>query len=80
MNDCEKMSVDQLMDVSTKYDSMYFHSGSKKAARFALGSSVELMDNIMTGKMQNGFAIIRPTGHHAMVNLNIQKNEKLLNY
>lgn len=67
MKDCEKMSKEQLMEVSEKYDSMYFSKGSSKAARFALGSSLDLMDSIMTGEVDNGFAIIRPPGHHAMV-------------
>ena len=33
---------------------------------WALGSSLEILDNILTNKVQNGFAIIRPPGHHAM--------------
>ena len=41
-----------------KFLSMYFHQKSNKAARFALGSSIELMDNIMNDKIQNGFAIM----------------------
>lgn len=66
MRDSENMSVEELKYLSTQYDSMFFHQNSNKAARFALGSSIELMDNIMTGKVENGFAIIRPPGHHAM--------------
>ncbi len=60
------MNTNELMDLSTKYDSMYFHKNSNQSARFALGSSIELMDSIMTGKVDNGFAIVRPPGHHAM--------------
>ncbi len=59
MKECENMSAEQLKDLSTKYDSMFFHQASNKAARYALGSSIELMDNIMSGKVENGFAIIR---------------------
>ncbi|CAF0704332.1 unnamed protein product [Brachionus calyciflorus] len=66
MNDSENMSHDELKHISTLYDSMYFHQNSNKAAKFALGSSIELLDNIMAGKVDNGFAIIRPPGHHAM--------------
>ena len=62
MKDCENMSLDELKDISTKYDSMYFHNNSNKAARFALGSSLELLDQIATNKVDNGFAIIRPPG------------------
>jgi acetoin utilization deacetylase AcuC-like enzyme len=66
MKDSETMNREELMDLSTKYDSMYFHKNSSQSARFALGSSIELMDKIMTGEVDNGFAIIRPPGHHAM--------------
>jgi len=66
MKETESMSKEELMSVSEKYDSMYFSNGTNEAARFALGSSIELMDSIMTGKVDNGFAIIRPPGHHAM--------------
>ena len=62
MKDCENMSTDELKDISTKYDSMYFHKNSNQAARFALGSSLELLDQIVTNKVDNGFAIIRPPG------------------
>lgn len=66
MRDCENMNFDELKHLSTQYDSMFFHQCSDKAARFALGSSIQLMDDIMSDKLDNGFAIIRPPGHHAM--------------
>lgn len=69
MKKCEKMTIDELKEISLKYDSMYFSNGSSEAARFALGSSIDLLDSIMTNKVDNGFAIIRPPGHHAMVYL-----------
>ena len=33
MNETEKMSLNQLKDISVRYDSMYFHNNSNKAAR-----------------------------------------------
>jgi histone deacetylase 6 len=33
---------------------------------WALGSAIEILDNILLNKIKNGFAIIRPPGHHAM--------------
>lgn len=66
MKESEKMTHDELKHLSTQYDSMFWHQKSNNAARYALGSSIDLMDNIMTGKVDNGFAIIRPPGHHAM--------------
>nr|QDF21421.1 histone deacetylase 6 [Brachionus koreanus] len=66
MREMPNMSYDELMHVSTQYDSMYFHQNCDKAARFALGSSIQLLENLMDDKIDNGFAIIRPPGHHAM--------------
>jgi histone deacetylase 6 len=68
MSECDTMSTEELKHLSTEYDSMYFHQKSNTAARFALGSSIDLMDSILSGKVDNGFAIIRPPGHHAMHN------------
>ena len=31
----------------------------------AAGSLLNLCDAIVTGRMKNGFALIRPPGHHA---------------
>lgn len=35
-------------------------------SKLAVGSTIELVDNILTHQVQNGMAIIRPPGHHAM--------------
>jgi hypothetical protein len=59
MQKCETMTDEELIKVSSEYDSMFFHKNSDKAARYALGCSLELLDNIMTNKVDNGFAIIR---------------------
>lgn len=32
----------------------------------AVGCAIELVDKILLGEVQNGMAIIRPPGHHAM--------------
>lgn len=31
-----------------------------------MGSTIELLDHILDGRCQNGMAVIRPPGHHAM--------------
>ncbi|KAL3080324.1 hypothetical protein niasHS_012429 [Heterodera schachtii] len=44
----------------------YFNDASTQtAAKMAVGSLVELCCQVMEGKLQNGFACIRPPGHHA---------------
>ena len=35
---------------------------------FALGSSLQLVENILEGKVDNGFAIIRPPGKINVLN------------
>ena len=66
MKESASMTTEELKDLSEKHDSTFFHQKSDKAARFALGSSIQLMDEIMKDNIHNGFAIIRPPGHHAM--------------
>ena len=34
----------------------------------AVGSVIELADKVAKGEVQNGFAVVRPPGHHALPN------------
>jgi histone deacetylase 4/5 len=44
----------------------YFNDASTQtAAKTAVGSLVELCCQVVEGKLRNGFACIRPPGHHA---------------
>jgi histone deacetylase 6 len=38
---------------------------TSQAALLAAGSLIELTERVVTGRLDNGFAIIRPPGHHA---------------
>uniref|UniRef100_A0A8C3KUA4 Histone deacetylase n=1 Tax=Chrysolophus pictus TaxID=9089 RepID=A0A8C3KUA4_CHRPC len=40
-----------------------FHSSG--AARLAVGCVIELVFKVATGELKNGFAVVRPPGHHA---------------
>jgi acetoin utilization deacetylase AcuC-like enzyme len=40
-------------------------SQSYQAAKLAVGGVLTLMDNIFDGTVRNGFALVRPPGHHA---------------
>ncbi|XP_056000033.1 histone deacetylase 6-like [Ostrea edulis] len=64
----ESMTKEEMETLSQKYDYLYFHQDILRNARLALGSTLSLLDEVLTGKVQNGFAIVRPPGHHAMYN------------
>lgn len=57
-----KMSCDELgIAVDTTYHPLY----SRTAAKLSAGGLIELSDAIVKGELKNGFALIRPPGHHA---------------
>eukprot|EP00755_Sulcionema_specki_P028054 Sspe_Gene.89053::Locus_60918_Transcript_1_1_Confidence_1.000_Length_688::g.89053::m.89053/K11407/HDAC6; histone deacetylase 6 len=45
-------------------EDMYSCLGTGQAARLAVGGLVDLCKEVVTGNLQNGFAAIRPPGHH----------------
>lgn len=57
---------ENLENLSSHYDAIYIHPESFKLSLLACGSTIELVDEIIAGNVQNGMAIIRPPGHHAM--------------
>ena len=58
--------VDNLELLSSKYDAIYVHPSTYKLSLLAVGSTINLVESICKGDIQNGMAIIRPPGHHAM--------------
>jgi len=46
----------------------YTNSFSFETAGIAVGSLIELTDAVITEKIKNGFALLRPPGHHALAN------------
>lgn len=59
-------SEDDLEEISSRYDAIYLHPSTFELSRLAVGATIELLDSICGGHVQNGMAIIRPPGHHAM--------------
>lgn len=57
---------DKLEDMSSHYDAIYIHPESFDLSLLSCGSTIELVDQILSENIQNGMAIIRPPGHHAM--------------
>ncbi|PWN33851.1 Arginase/deacetylase [Meira miltonrushii] len=48
-----------------KFYSLYVNQHSAKAARLSCGGVIELCDAVASRRIRNGFAIVRPPGHHA---------------
>lgn len=63
-NEC--MNLDNLETLSSKYDAIYIHPSTYKLSLLAVGSTINLVESVCKGEIQNGMAIIRPPGHHAM--------------
>lgn len=57
---------EKLEDLSSNYDAIFIHPTTFDLSLLAVGCTIDLVDNILSNKVQNGMAIIRPPGHHAM--------------
>lgn len=44
----------------------YFFQSTHELALIAAGSTIDLVDRVVSGEVQNGAALVRPPGHHAM--------------
>ncbi|XP_077402182.1 histone deacetylase 7 isoform X2 [Vanacampus margaritifer] len=51
--------------VGVDNDTIWNESHTSTAARMAAGSVVELAVRVAKGELKNGFAVVRPPGHHA---------------
>lgn len=58
-----QQEFDALAQKYALFDS-YFTRGTFKSACIAVGGILELMKGVLTGELTNGFAVIRPPGHH----------------
>lgn len=65
-NTCQLKDVKELEKNSSKFDAVYFHPKTYESSVLAAGCAIQLVDNILQNKIQNGMALIRPPGHHAM--------------
>ncbi|CAL8375872.1 unnamed protein product [Arctogadus glacialis] len=59
------MHLEELMTFTQKYGDVYFHPNIYHCAKLAVGATLQLVDNVMTGKVRNGMALVRPPGHHS---------------
>lgn len=54
-----------LREMGEKFNSIYLHATTFKCAKLAVGSTLEVMDNVLNGNYQKGISVVRPPGHHA---------------
>ncbi|KAI7826446.1 hypothetical protein BX661DRAFT_33788 [Kickxella alabastrina] len=68
INSLEKTKVMErasLIDEQNKYDSVYLCSESYYCAKLSAGGLLSLCHEVVSGRLDSGFAIVRPPGHHA---------------
>ncbi|NXG68097.1 HDA10 deacetylase, partial [Baryphthengus martii] len=61
----QTMNEEELKRVSGNYDAFFFHPNTYRCARLAVGATLQLVDAVMSGKVCNGMALVRPPGHHS---------------
>ncbi|PIK45158.1 putative histone deacetylase 6 isoform X1 [Apostichopus japonicus] len=59
------LSDEELKSFAESYDSIFLCKESFEVACSVAGGAIDLVKQIQTGQLQNGFAIVRPCGHHA---------------
>ncbi|NWH31793.1 HDA10 deacetylase, partial [Chloropsis hardwickii] len=64
----QTMNEEELKRVSENYDAFFFHPSTYSCARLAVGAALQLVDAVMSGKVRNGMALVRPPGHHSQRN------------
>ncbi|NWJ10314.1 HDA10 deacetylase, partial [Crypturellus undulatus] len=64
----QTMNEEELKSVSGNYDAFFFHPSTYRCAKLAVGASLQLVDSVMSGKVCNGMALVRPPGHHSQRN------------
>jgi histone deacetylase 6 len=65
------MGRTELMAMEKESDSIYVNNHSYESSLYAAGGVIELCKAVMTDRIKNGFAIVRPPGHHAESNVSM---------
>ncbi|XP_054098785.1 polyamine deacetylase HDAC10 isoform X2 [Callithrix jacchus] len=65
VRETQVLGKEELQALSGQFDAIYFHPSTFHCARLAVGAALQLVDAVLTGVVQNGFALVRPPGHHS---------------
>ncbi|XP_052866559.1 histone deacetylase 6 [Anopheles cruzii] len=57
---------EKLEKLSSRFDAIFIHPTTYETSLLSVGSTIALVESICKGTIQNGMAIVRPPGHHAM--------------
>ncbi|XP_054476207.1 polyamine deacetylase HDAC10 [Anoplopoma fimbria] len=60
------MTLEDLKEFTLQYGDVYFHPNIYHCAKLAAGATLQLVDSVLTGKVRNGMALVRPPGHHSL--------------
>lgn len=62
------MSPEELLILERQHDSIYFNTTTFTCALLSAGGTIETCRAVVSGRVKNAIAIVRPPGHHAECN------------
>ncbi|KAJ1843108.1 Histone deacetylase hda1, partial [Coemansia sp. RSA 2708] len=65
LKDTELMEKASLLATQKQYDSVFLCKESQYCARMSAGGLLALCEDVASGRLESGLAIVRPPGHHA---------------
>ncbi|CRK86274.1 CLUMA_CG000164, isoform C, partial [Clunio marinus] len=61
----EIVAGDDLNEAGRRFNSVYFHPSTYECATTAVGSVLQVVDDVLNGESRSGVCVVRPPGHHA---------------
>ena len=65
LSQLEYKSSSEIEDIGNQWEDVYLTPSSYQVARFGCDMVWKVCEGIMKGRWKNGFALVRPPGHHA---------------